>query len=101
MGEALPIPVWRLGGPVIKGFGRGSKLLGIPTGRMGMGWGGMGWDGLGWDGDGMGWGGLGIWNVPGMLLGVWAPLLVESRGSVREWGKGVDVMMFFLDVMMS
>lgn len=23
---------WHVGGPVIKGFGRGSKVLGIPTG---------------------------------------------------------------------
>lgn len=28
----LPIEPWYIGGPVIKGFGRGSKVLGIPTG---------------------------------------------------------------------
>lgn len=28
----LPIDPWFIGGPVIKGFGRGSKVLGIPTG---------------------------------------------------------------------
>ncbi|KAI3716919.1 hypothetical protein L1987_68149 [Smallanthus sonchifolius] len=28
----LPIEPWRIGGPVIKGYGRGSKMLGIPTG---------------------------------------------------------------------
>lgn len=28
----LPIEPWHIGGPVIKGFGRGSKVLGIPTG---------------------------------------------------------------------
>uniref|UniRef100_A0A804PWB6 Riboflavin kinase n=1 Tax=Zea mays TaxID=4577 RepID=A0A804PWB6_MAIZE len=28
----LPIEPWFIGGPVIKGFGRGSKVLGIPTG---------------------------------------------------------------------
>lgn len=28
----LPIDPWCIGGPVIKGFGRGSKVLGIPTG---------------------------------------------------------------------
>ncbi|KAF7120935.1 hypothetical protein RHSIM_Rhsim13G0170300 [Rhododendron simsii] len=27
----LPIEPWYIGGPVIKGFGRGSKVLGIPT----------------------------------------------------------------------
>lgn len=30
--NTLPIDPWRIGGPVIKGFGRGSKVLGIPTG---------------------------------------------------------------------
>ena len=29
----LPITVQRVKGPVIKGFGRGSKILGIPTGK--------------------------------------------------------------------
>jgi len=28
----LPVDPWYIGGPVIKGFGRGSKVLGIPTG---------------------------------------------------------------------
>lgn len=28
----MPTKPWFIGGPVIKGFGRGSKLLGIPTG---------------------------------------------------------------------
>lgn len=28
----LPLEPWYIGGPVIKGFGRGSKVLGIPTG---------------------------------------------------------------------
>lgn len=28
----LPIETWRIGGPVVRGFGRGSKVLGIPTG---------------------------------------------------------------------
>jgi len=31
----LPIEPWFIGGPVIKGFGRGSKVLGIPTGIVG------------------------------------------------------------------
>ncbi|XP_038977361.1 bifunctional riboflavin kinase/FMN phosphatase-like [Phoenix dactylifera] len=30
----LPIEPWYIGGPVIKGFGRGSKVLGIPTGDL-------------------------------------------------------------------
>lgn len=30
----LPIEPWYIGGPVIKGFGRGSKVLGIPTGKL-------------------------------------------------------------------
>lgn len=29
----LPLEPWYIGGPVIKGFGRGSKVLGIPTGK--------------------------------------------------------------------
>jgi len=28
----LPLEIWHIGGPVVKGFGRGSKVLGIPTG---------------------------------------------------------------------
>eukprot|EP00271_Cylindrocystis_brebissonii_P005890 TRINITY_DN1826_c0_g1_i1.p1 TRINITY_DN1826_c0_g1~~TRINITY_DN1826_c0_g1_i1.p1 ORF type:complete len:401 (+),score=74.85 TRINITY_DN1826_c0_g1_i1:502-1704(+) len=32
--NALPISPWYLGGPVIKGFGRGSKMLGIPTANL-------------------------------------------------------------------
>lgn len=31
---ALPIEPWYVGGPVIKGFGRGSKVLGIPTANL-------------------------------------------------------------------
>ncbi|KAJ7560772.1 hypothetical protein O6H91_04G145300 [Diphasiastrum complanatum] len=34
VGKALPIEPWCLGGPVIKGFGRGSKVLGIPTANL-------------------------------------------------------------------
>ncbi|XP_004504977.1 bifunctional riboflavin kinase/FMN phosphatase [Cicer arietinum] len=30
----LPIDPWYIGGPVIKGFGRGSKVLGIPTANL-------------------------------------------------------------------
>ncbi|CAK9160568.1 unnamed protein product [Ilex paraguariensis] len=30
----LPIEPWHVGGPVIKGFGRGSKVLGIPTANL-------------------------------------------------------------------
>uniref|UniRef100_A0A2P2M3U9 Uncharacterized protein MANES_16G020800 n=1 Tax=Rhizophora mucronata TaxID=61149 RepID=A0A2P2M3U9_RHIMU len=32
----LPIEPWHVGGPVIKGFGRGSKVLGIPTGIVNL-----------------------------------------------------------------
>lgn len=31
--DTLPLEPWYIGGPVIKGFGRGSKVLGIPTGK--------------------------------------------------------------------
>ncbi|XP_051149048.1 bifunctional riboflavin kinase/FMN phosphatase-like isoform X2 [Andrographis paniculata] len=30
----LPLEPWYIGGPVIKGFGRGSKVLGIPTANL-------------------------------------------------------------------
>ncbi|CAN6577122.1 unnamed protein product [Malus baccata var. baccata] len=30
--DTLPIEPWHIGSPVVKGFGRGSKVLGIPTG---------------------------------------------------------------------
>ncbi|EXB51821.1 putative pseudouridine-5'-monophosphatase [Morus notabilis] len=32
--RTLPLEPWYIGGPVIKGFGRGSKLLGIPTANL-------------------------------------------------------------------
>ena len=32
--DALPIEPWYVAGPVIKGYGRGSKVLGIPTGMF-------------------------------------------------------------------
>ncbi|XP_062107305.1 bifunctional riboflavin kinase/FMN phosphatase isoform X2 [Humulus lupulus] len=32
--DTLPLAPWCIGGPVIKGFGRGSKVLGIPTVRF-------------------------------------------------------------------
>ncbi|CAH2078366.1 unnamed protein product [Thlaspi arvense] len=32
--NTLPIDPWRIGGPVIKGYGRGSKVLGIPTANL-------------------------------------------------------------------
>uniref|UniRef100_A0A0D6R5V9 riboflavin kinase n=1 Tax=Araucaria cunninghamii TaxID=56994 RepID=A0A0D6R5V9_ARACU len=32
--NTLPIEPWYIGGPVIKGFGRGSKMLGIPTANL-------------------------------------------------------------------
>jgi len=34
IGEVVPIEPWRVKGPVVKGFGRGSKLLGIPTANL-------------------------------------------------------------------
>ncbi|KAI3996825.1 hypothetical protein MKX01_029934 [Papaver californicum] len=34
----LPIEPWYIGGPVIKGYGRGSKVLGIPTDGHSIGW---------------------------------------------------------------
>lgn len=30
----LPLEPWHMGGPVVKGFGRGSKVLGIPTANL-------------------------------------------------------------------
>ncbi|KAF4396373.1 hypothetical protein G4B88_019173 [Cannabis sativa] len=32
--DTLPLTPWHIGGPVIKGFGRGSKVLGIPTANL-------------------------------------------------------------------
>ncbi|XP_034219698.1 bifunctional riboflavin kinase/FMN phosphatase-like isoform X3 [Prunus dulcis] len=32
--DTLPLEPWHIGGPVVKGFGRGSKVLGIPTGVL-------------------------------------------------------------------
>ncbi|KAI3680636.1 hypothetical protein L6452_35409 [Arctium lappa] len=32
--STLPLEPWHIGGPVIKGYGRGSKVLGIPTANL-------------------------------------------------------------------
>ncbi|KAF5728642.1 putative riboflavin kinase/fmn adenylyltransferase [Tripterygium wilfordii] len=32
--ETLPLEPWYIGGPVVKGFGRGSKVLGVPTANL-------------------------------------------------------------------
>ncbi|KAL4190650.1 hypothetical protein AMTRI_Chr07g76770 [Amborella trichopoda] len=32
--DTLPVEPWYVGGPVIKGYGRGSKVLGIPTANL-------------------------------------------------------------------
>ena len=62
-GPAAPFPI-RLSGPIVKGFGRGSKELGIPTANIplaGLGVGGheevesgvyYGWAGVDVDGEG-------------------------------------------------
>ncbi len=35
VGETVPVqPVWRIRGTVVKGFGRGSRELGIPTANL-------------------------------------------------------------------
>uniref|UniRef100_M8CHD2 riboflavin kinase n=1 Tax=Aegilops tauschii TaxID=37682 RepID=M8CHD2_AEGTA len=64
----LPIDPWFIGGPVIKGFGRGSKVLGIPTGVY------------------FGWAGLSKRGIYKMVMSIgWNPYFDNTEKTIEPW----------------
>ncbi|KAK9706632.1 hypothetical protein RND81_07G140600 [Saponaria officinalis] len=83
--ETLPVDPWHIGGPVIKGFGRGSKVLGIPTANLST-------DGYSKllseypSGVYFGWARLSKRGVYKMVMSVgWNPYFDNSEKTVEPW----------------
>lgn len=83
--NALPIEPWYVGGPVIKGFGRGSKVLGIPTANLPT----SAFSNVLSDhvcGIYLGWAGLSNRGVFKMVMSVgWNPYFDNSEKTVEPW----------------
>ncbi|KAG0613691.1 hypothetical protein M758_6G122300 [Ceratodon purpureus] len=85
IGGALPMEPWYMGGPVIKGFGRGSKVLGIPTANLPT----SAFSSQLADhvcGIYIGWAGLSNRGVYKMVMSVgWNPYFENSQKTVEPW----------------
>lgn len=85
IGRALPIPAWRVGGSVIKGYGRGSKILGIPTANLPT----AAFSGALAEqvcGVYLGWAGLADKGVYKMVMSVgWNPYFDNAEKTVEPW----------------
>lgn len=83
--DALPIEPWYVGGPVIKGFGRGSKVLGIPTANLPT----TAFSSILSDcvcGIYLGWAGLSNRGVFKMVMSVgWNPYFDNAEKTVEPW----------------
>ncbi|KAK9714762.1 hypothetical protein RND81_06G118000 [Saponaria officinalis] len=83
--ETLPIDSWHIGGPVIKGFGRGSKVLGIPTANLSP----EGYsDRLSEYPSGVyfGWAGLSKSGIYKMVMSIgWNPYFNNSEKTIEPW----------------
>lgn len=81
----LPIEPWYIGGPVIKGFGRGSKVLGIPTANLSA----EGYsDILSEHPSGVyfGWAGLANRGVYKMVMSIgWNPYFNNTEKTIEPW----------------
>ncbi|MCL7048333.1 hypothetical protein MKW94_007225 [Papaver nudicaule] len=81
----LPIEAWYIGGPVIKGYGRGSKVLGIPTANLST----EGWsDILSYHPSGVyfGWAGLSNRGVYKMVMSIgWNPYFNNTEKTIEPW----------------
>ncbi|KAL8554577.1 hypothetical protein ACS0TY_002680 [Phlomoides rotata] len=81
----LPIDPWFMGGPVIKGFGRGSKVLGIPTANLSS----EGYSDLLAEhpsGVYFGWAGLATRGVYKMVMSIgWNPYFNNSEKTIEPW----------------
>ncbi|GAB4826864.1 hypothetical protein Ancab_033743 [Ancistrocladus abbreviatus] len=81
----LPLEPWYIGGPVIKGYGRGSKVLGIPTANLST---------EGYleilleypSGVYFGWAGLSIRGVYKMVMSIgWNPYFNNPEKTIEPW----------------
>ncbi|KAL3820590.1 hypothetical protein ACJIZ3_006495 [Penstemon smallii] len=81
----LPIEPWYIGGPVIKGFGRGSKVLGIPTANLSA----EGYSAVLSEhpsGVYFGWAGLASRGVYKMVMSIgWNPYFNNSEKTIEPW----------------
>ncbi|CAA0835984.1 Bifunctional riboflavin kinase/FMN phosphatase [Striga hermonthica] len=83
--STLPIDPWHIGGPVVKGFGRGSKLLGIPTANLST----EGFEDLLSEhpsGVYFGWAGLANHGIYKMVMSIgWNPYFNNSEKTIEAW----------------
>ncbi|KAM7500842.1 hypothetical protein LguiA_025256 [Lonicera macranthoides] len=81
----LPIETWYIGGPVIKGFGRGSKVLGIPTANLSI----EGYSNILSEhpsGVYFGWAGLSTQGVYKMVMSIgWNPYFDNTEKTIEPW----------------
>ncbi|KAG7964131.1 hypothetical protein I3843_09G153400 [Carya illinoinensis] len=81
----LPIEPWYIGGPVIKGYGRGSKVLGIPTANLST----EGYSALLSEhpsGVYFGWAGLSTRGVFKMVMSIgWNPYFDNTEKTIEPW----------------
>ncbi|XP_052201680.1 bifunctional riboflavin kinase/FMN phosphatase [Diospyros lotus] len=81
----LPLEPWYIGGPVVKGFGRGSKVLGIPTANLST-------EGYSTDlleypsGVYFGWAGLSTRGLYKMVMSIgWNPYFNNAEKTIEPW----------------
>ncbi|ONI01411.1 hypothetical protein PRUPE_6G138200 [Prunus persica] len=83
--DTLPLEPWHIGGPVVKGFGRGSKVLGIPTANLSTeGYGSL----LSEHPSGVyfGWAGLSKRGVFKMVMSIgWNPYFNNTEKTIEPW----------------
>lgn len=83
--DTLPIEPWHIGGPVVKGFGRGSKVLGIPTANLST----AGYASLLSEhpsGVYFGWAGLSTRGVFKMVMSIgWNPYFNNTEKTIEPW----------------
>ncbi|XP_057420025.1 bifunctional riboflavin kinase/FMN phosphatase-like [Lotus japonicus] len=81
----LPTDPWYIGGPVIKGFGRGSKVLGVPTANLST----EGYSELLADhptGVYFGWAGLSGRGIFKMVMSIgWNPYFKNKEKAIEPW----------------
>ncbi|PON53084.1 HAD hydrolase, subfamily IA [Parasponia andersonii] len=83
--DTLPLEPWNICGPVIKGFGRGSKVLGIPTANLSI-------DGCSTllsehpAGVYFGWAGLASRGIFKMVMSIgWNPYFNNTEKTIEPW----------------
>ncbi|KAB5557233.1 hypothetical protein DKX38_008142 [Salix brachista] len=81
----LPLEKWHIGGPVVKGFGRGSKVLGIPTANLST----KGYSALLSEhpsGVYFGWARLSTQGVYKMVMSIgWNPYFNNTEKTIEPW----------------